>query len=488
MKKIPEIDNGPKTCSVCFEDFGKYRRAVQCPGCPAEKPSSVCKECTKEYLLETPQDAHCMGCKHSWGYKFMHDTFDQTFLLKTYRKNRQEKALEREKGLLPQSLPLVEEKKRRDKIKKNRVKLREKEKALKEEYSKKLTALRKKYLGEDEEEEKKPKGTQYLFPCPVMEDDEKQCRGFIEKESWCCGLCEAEVCKKCHCQKDEKHKCKKENVETAKMVMEDTKPCPNCKARIFKIHGCDQMYCTQCNTPFSWNTGEIVKGVIHNPHYYEMLKKTGIAAPRRNAGDVPCGGIQGMETYIPHIRDCTDKVREQFNNIHRRSAEIEHHITIERRKQEGIRECEDIRVKWLTGEFKDEKAWQKSIFIRERSINKKKEELAILDTFVTAAAERFRDFLEVCEEIDRKNTKQGDRKVKAVAKFVKEMEKIRVFCNEAFETNYKAMNYKKWPCINFERYFNTTGYYGPAQHQMANQDYVNNVLEHQRARLRRRTE
>lgn len=453
----------PSACTVCFEDFKKYRKPVDCPACPSDKPPSVCKECTKDYLLGSPKDAHCMQCNHAWGYQFLFDAFDETFLTKTYRQSRQVKALEREKGLLQQTMPLVAQEKARKEAAGELQELKKEMAELKAEYSAKfhnLTArIREKQRGvRPGAKDEKSAGVQYLFPCPVMVDEEteEQCRGFIEKKSWRCGLCETKVCQKCHCVNEEnqknKHKCKKDDVETAKMVMADTKPCPKCKARIFKIVGCDQMFCTACHTPFSWESGEIVTGVIHNPHYYELLKKTGIAPAPRNAGDAPCGGIPWMDEFIAHIAQCSDEVRELFNNTHRRCAEIQGYIAHERHKQANLRECEDIRLRWLLGEFKNEKAWQKSIFIRERNINKKREELAILDTFVTAAAERFRNLGAECVEIDNAKLKvalRNKQKLAVVLEFLKDLNKIREFCNHAFETNYKALAYKQWPQIDF---------------------------------------
>jgi hypothetical protein len=450
MKTVRSKTTGPKTCTVCFEDFGKYMKPVPCPSCPSESPPSVCKPCTQEYLLESPQDAHCMQCKHAWGYKFMHDTFPPDFITKKYRTKRQEKLLEREKGLLQQTLPLVAAEKEK-KESKERIKIiREEEKALMNEYALKLKVIRDKIRKEESvaRGEGSKKASYYLFPCPVNAKGTK-CRGFIESEKWCCGLCEAEICKRCHLVKKKKHECKKEDIETAKMVMEETKPCPKCSVRIFKIEGCDQMFCTQCKTPFSWKTGQVVTGVIHNPHYYQMMRETGIAP--RNVGDAPCGGMPWFDRIHPHSKTCNDDDREKITTAHRRCSEIERIIGVKRQKLNGLG-FENIRLKWLMGEFKDEKAWQRSIFIRERILAKSREELAILDTFITGCIERFNDYIAVCNEIDQgkaSSQKKIDLKRKVSEKLILDIEQIRTFCNEAFVSNFEALEYKTWPVIDF---------------------------------------
>jgi hypothetical protein len=86
--------------------------------------------------------------------------------------------------------------------------------------------------------------------------------------------------------RDAPHECNPETVATVSLLANDTKPCPSCRTGIFKINGCDQMWCTQCHTAFNWRTGRIESNV-HNPHYFEWLRRNGNNVPR-NPGDIPC--------------------------------------------------------------------------------------------------------------------------------------------------------------------------------------------------------
>ena len=64
------------------------------------------------------------------------------------------------------------------------------------------------------------------------------------------------------------HVCNEDDVKSAEMIKKETRNCPKCAVPIFKTEGCDQMWCTECHTAFSWRTGLVVTGVVHNPHFY----------------------------------------------------------------------------------------------------------------------------------------------------------------------------------------------------------------------------
>lgn len=122
--------------------------------------------------------------------------------------------------------------------------------------------------------------------CPV--DD---CNGYTDL-SWRCIRCKSVVCKKCgelkkkvDIEDDEytqstltvteesDHKCIEENVLTFKEILLSSKPCPKCKAFIQKRSGCNDMWCTTCNTGFNWKTMTIIKRQFHNPHRQQYIKE-----------------------------------------------------------------------------------------------------------------------------------------------------------------------------------------------------------------------
>jgi hypothetical protein len=95
---------------------------------------------------------------------------------------------------------------------------------------------------------------------------------------------------------------------------------------IHKIEGCDQMFCVQCHTAFSWRTGQAVRAgtVIHNPHYYEFIRRRDGEVPRA-PGDVPCGGLPGSWEVERTLRrlQASDHDHAMVLNFHRLARHIE---------------------------------------------------------------------------------------------------------------------------------------------------------------------
>ena len=96
------------------------------------------------------------------------------------------------------------------------------------------------------------------------------CKSFLDKDGNCV-ICHHKYCMDCleditNVNESTPHVCNEETKNTVKMIQKESKPCPNCNELISKISGCDQMFCTLCGTAFSWTTGHIELGIIHNPH------------------------------------------------------------------------------------------------------------------------------------------------------------------------------------------------------------------------------
>ena len=129
------------------------------------------------------------------------------------------------------------------------------------------------------------------------------CLGFLSTK-WKCGLCETKVCSKCLAIKEEglPHECNEDDVKSAELIKKETRSCPSCGTNIYKILGCDQMWCVQCHTAFSWKTGMKLTGIIHNPHFFQWQANGGEAAPVNLPGVQMCGGLPYWVAYSSNTR------------------------------------------------------------------------------------------------------------------------------------------------------------------------------------------
>ena len=334
-------------CEICTLKYNNStRKAVECTSCHKK----MCRDCTKKYLLETIKDPHCMHCNTGWTIEFLYETLTKTFITKDLKVHRQNVLLQREKAFLPEAQELAERLKRQKtrltlqgEVRKQRLVLEkdrgdlviarravEELKPIDEvklatfqdaivKINEELAALARR-LNEPEEGEGIPqevdnepnKKIKRLRKCPG-----ENCRGFLDEE-WNCGLCNRKACKHCNTiVVGENHQCRPEDVENAKALLQNTKPCPNCGSPIFKDGGCNQMFCTSCHTAFDWNTNRIVTTAIHNPHYFEWRQRTGRDIRPEEA--LPCGGLpQYIEGGIFGTDDDYEVARQMIHQLNRR--------------------------------------------------------------------------------------------------------------------------------------------------------------------------
>jgi hypothetical protein len=229
---------------------------------------------------------------------------------------------------------------------------------------------------------------EFLMRCPS-----EGCRGFLST-AYKCGVCEKSTCSDClevlgTENESVAHTCNPDSVESAKAIKKETHPCPKCGARIFKIDGCDQMWCTVegCNTAFSWNTGHVVSGRVHNPHYYEWLRRNGGDAAAREVGDIPCGGLPHPGHFNRTLMDCqlSQEDKTKLWEIHRNVSDMEARLREYPARPDAMANKE-IDVQYLMNDL-TEAEWQRQLELAEARFNRKKEIGQILQTLVTGAAD-----------------------------------------------------------------------------------------------------
>lgn len=389
-------------CEVCCEEM---KKPITCNMCDY----TTCYKCASRFILECTIMPKCMKCEKPWSRKHLIDGFGQYFVSHKYKAKRENVLFELEKALLPATQPhaakqkMLKEIAKQESVVMNKIRKtineRDVEMSTLNMYEDEYLVARKRYnmelhsMREDlanlntmsqrimykkQKDEKKPNSI--YVKCP-----NETCRGFIDSKMKC-DLCNTKLCKSCHVVvTDEEHVCNREDVETVRILFANTKNCPSCKALIFKIDGCDQMFCTQCHTAFSWKTCEIVNGRIHNPHYYEYLRRAGNVI--REVGDIPCGGI-------PDIRHITYKfgVSSLLSNIHRTCTHIQY-AELPMYNVNNVQDNRDLRIKYLNNEISLE-VFKTDLQRREKSRDKKREISTILNTFLVVCSDVFRTALE----------------------------------------------------------------------------------------------
>lgn len=358
---------------------------------------SACSVCCKKYLTDGMLDANCMNCHRAWNDDFLDSNFTRAFRTGAYKVHRENVLFEREMAILPTRQPRVEAK---IKLREVGEKIAETNRALVDIEKKKqeiLTIAHRhharaaRFTAESEgrpppawtmadgEKATPADKAKFIMKCPGAE-----CRGFLST-AYKCGTCQLWACPDCMVmkgkEKDAPHTCDEALKATVAMIVKESKPCPKCGERISKVDGCDQMFCVDCHTAFSWNTGQLVSGVIHNPHYYEYLRMQGGGVAPRNAGDVPCGGVP----YYNHLlvalnRKVSKGTERRVMAIHRLTSEIADFRLAQYQGAFNMNDNGDLGVLYLLKEVSKE-AMKTELAKREKKREKHMAIRAVLEMF-----------------------------------------------------------------------------------------------------------
>ncbi len=448
------------SCAICCEAY--KQDPIICGFCDF----AACNTCCETYILDqtTPK---CMNtaCGKDWSRKFLKAKLGGTFMTGKFKTHMEDVLYDREKALMPATQPLVERKLKGEKLK-NELNLIKEQIAnlemMKARLEHNITRHRNgEELIENWEGDRTryytwetpptascaaaPAKNNYVRACPA-----EDCRGFLNQK-WICGLCDKKTCRNCHeiINGDEKeHVCDPNNVATAQLLEKDTKPCPQCQTMIFKIDGCDQMWCTQCHTAFSWKTGNIEK-TIHNPHYYEWKRNNGGLEPNAAAAEPVAAHRNGCYEITQETSDelmrytkiyshknlrweepsgkynVIVKYDPNFQNVIDMPGSIIHNQQIEmpRFRSDIFKNNEELRVKFMSNEITEEQF--KTLVQRNDKKSRKNEEITDIFQFFHAtmnelANRMLEDLKTTCDGYNNFNQIFG------------EMEALREYCNNSF--------------------------------------------------------
>lgn len=380
------------TCIICTETYTtkKLRVKTTCPYCSF----TCCRKCCETFILNETMP-RCMNndCRREWTRHHLFNMFSKVFINKTLKIHRENILFDREVGLLPATQPLVEAEILTEKIE---TEIEIVNRQMNELLDKRNLLRREHYRvknGASLESATDAAKRTFVRACP-----DENCRGFLSQQ-WKCGICEKYTCSECHCVKtggrnDTEHVCRPDDVATATLIASDTKPCPKCATGIFKIDGCDQMYCTSCHTAFSWRTGRI-ETRIHNPHYYEWLRRTGgenaVVNADANAAERLCGGNVLNRAFVEDLLNRLRRREVRISKINQVAKTIEsinhlRDVVLPQYLTRDIENNQELRISYMRNKI-TEKDFKMQVQRRTKKYEKNREIYDVLDMFINTSTD-----------------------------------------------------------------------------------------------------
>ena len=383
------------SCQICVEPLNKSNHSPStCNHCGL----IACKTCIRTYM-NSSSESHCMKCKVAWEDEFVLKAVNKTYFHSELKEKKKDRYVEFEKSRLPATqIPA-----KHFLIKENMMKEINKIEVENDELIKKINSNKKiirkirentrQELGIDVVERK-----EFIMRCQVS-----GCKGFLST-GYKCELCSSLTCPKCLEVIEQGHECKAENIASAEMIKKETKPCPKCSTRIHKIDGCNQMWCTSCNTPWDWPTGKIVNGTVHNPHYYDYLKTQNTIVPR-NPGDVVCGGIpdiyllqtEFLRFLPPVFKDVCQFIRNSIYSMHRLLVDTRFKIIDFNQRDHFETNLTTVRIKYMLNRTTEDE-FRQQIYNINYKRDKARENIRLLELIQTVGTDLMQNYYKLFEE------------------------------------------------------------------------------------------
>ena len=227
------------------------------------------------------------------------------------------------------------------------------------------------------------------------------------------------------------------------------------------VRNCDQMFCIvkNCQTAFSWKTGKIDKGPVHNPEFFRLMREMGITI-QRNPLDVPnadddrggCGNniFQDRNYWNIRTRLLTYNVLDkEWAELYRDCLHIKLSIMTKLPADLSDLKSEDLRVKYLKSEIDQEK-WFTLLKRRMKKNQKNNEVHKILYLFLESVNEFFWFFINQIKQNGIENENNEERRNEIISDFHSKISETQAFINkEILAINKKYDSYETFYLYGF---------------------------------------
>lgn len=271
------------------------------------------------------------------------------------------------------------------------------------------------------------------------------------------------------------HTCKQEDIDSIKEIRQHSRACPNCKARIFRISGCDTMWCTKCNTGFNWRTGIVIKDArdLHNPHYIDFVRNNpGFQYNSQNGGeekkgdqkmnqmDNPCDRITIDTIVLPDsittfrradVIPGDSRLRSVITDFQQQMLHVRDYA---RRKFATGNQYDEIdyALRYLTKQW-DEKRWRIMVEHHDRFSQTNQEYIDVILTWLVVMNDLFNIHL------------SSRLKVEDSPHFIEQMKKITEYTNQTL-TEMNTLYKRKTTLIALPHVLWTTNFMDELKHRI----------------------
>ena len=399
-------------CTLCVQET-MSNNIIVCPFCKID----ICETCFQYGITMELKNPCCIYCHKMLSLEFILSNNDTEWCQKIFIPYFENLCLEKEKMLLPDSIEqyknmlLVKDlKQQRAQLLTNK-QIENKLKPLKKIVENYEYELKKQIQKRNVEKQKLTNEIYELDPSRenitlkkhksetfISKCSNGDCKGFITNK-YICNICDVSLCQACMVVKNNNdHECDRNDIESAKLIKESSKPCPTCYVSIFKISGCNQMFCTNCHAVFDWNTMIIDNGSVHNVHYFEWVSSMHKKSDNDNEHmeNMACGNIEdiysiaimrfheiNVNSHI-YLRNTAFRVIFQKNRVF--------HGEIIPLLQKLIKnKYNDYRIQYLDDKITEEK-WKTKI-VKDTIENEKNNSfIQILEMYVNVTSDFIRQF------------------------------------------------------------------------------------------------